>query len=752
MTAIGSAAHLQFIPDPADGTDMEAAHDDVPPRHVVALPATARRHFAVRTMQADTVEADHAALVRAQRISRTGSFEYDHREQRLIISDELLALCGADREDLAFGGRVLLNTVHPDDREAVESALGDLVATGRSADLRFRSLRADVSRPIWLSARARAERDGGGNLVRVTCVVTDIDELVRAEQELHAAHAFHQAVINATPDAFHIYEIAAGSFVRANRSGMPLIGFTAAAVAVLSGDRMDDLVPLGDWAKLSAALSAAAQLADGEVAQVCHRVYEPDGPQRWLSRRLSVFNRGADGRATHLLVVSRDVTDVIEVEQLLEHAATHDELTGLPNRRYVQERFERFLTGEGISAAAVLVVDLNGFKRINDGHGHAMGDAVLAAVASRLVEATRPGDTVGRIGGDEFVVVLWTDDPDTAAALAESVAARIEQTLAEPIVDRGRECWVGASIGISVIGQDTAPESALAEADAAMYSVKKGGSKGGSKSYAVFGAALAAQARYEDHVERALRHALREDTIEVHYQPIVSPRTGLLSSVEALVRVRDEDGTILDASSVIGVAERVGLVSQVDDRVLAQACTQLAAWRATPLYRDLRLTINRSAQDILRVGFADRIGATLAATGIPAAALTLEVTETVLLDGEDDVMAGVRSLYERGVRLALDDFGTGYASLSRLTKLPISTIKIDRSFTLDMLHDRTCRALVRATVGIAEDLRLDCVVEGVETEEHLAALPRYSGLLIQGYLYGRPRPAGEGLGVNRVHW
>lgn len=732
---------------------MEAAYDDLPPRHVVALPATAaRRRFAAQTMQAETVEADHAALVRAQRISRTGSFEYDHREQRLIISDELLALCGTSRDELAFGGRVLLNTVHPDDRETVETLLGDLIAYGRPADVRFRGMRAGAGGPVWLSARGRAERDENGELVRVTCVVTDIDELVRAEEELHAAHAFHQAIVNATPDAIHVYDIATATFTRANSSDVPLIGFTAASTAVLSGEDLDDLVPLGDWAELSAALTAAAQLGDGEVAQVCHQVYEPDGAPRWLSRRLSVFSRADDGRAAQLLVVSRDVTEVIEVERLLEHAATHDELTGLPNRRYVQRRFDTFLTGEGISAAAVLIVDLDGFKRINDGHGHAMGDAVLAAVASRLVEAIRPGDTVARIGGDEFVVVLWTDDADTAAALAETVAARIEHTLSDPIVDNGRECWVGASIGISVIGQDTAPESALAEADAAMYSVKKGGTKRASKSYAVFGAALAAQARREDHVERMLRRALREDTIEVHYQPIVSPRTGLLSAVEALVRVRDDDGKLLDASSVIGVAERVGLVSQVDDCVLAQACTQLAAWRATPLYRDLRLTINRSAQDILRVGFADRIGATLAATGIPTAALTLEVTETVLLDGEDDVMVGVRSLYEQGVRLALDDFGTGYASLSQLTKLPISTIKIDRSFTLDMLHDRTCRALVRATVGIAEDLRLDCVVEGVETEEHLAALPRYSGLLIQGYLYGRPRPASEGLGVNRVHW
>lgn len=729
---------------------MSEAARDGGARHIVSLPggASAHRRVAMQSVRPAAVQADRDALVRAQRISRTGSWEFDHRTKQLLVSDELLDMCGMTRDSIAFGGRALIKGVADVDRDVVQAAMEDLVRSGTPVDLRYRSVRPDNGDVAWFAARGYAERDETGAMVRATCVITDIDELVRTEQELRAADTFQQAVIATTPDAIHIYDIATGAFARANRSGTPLIGFTARSVSVLGGTDLDAVVPIEDWAELTAALAAAAELADGEVAHVQHRVHEPDGSLTWLSRRMSVFARDPDGTATQLLVVSRDVSHVVEMRQQLQHAATHDELTGLPNRRQMQDLLDAFLASVGAGAAAVLVVDLDGFKRINDGQGHAMGDAVLAEVARRLTSATRPADTVARLGGDEFVVVLWADSHDTASNLSVMVAGRIQDALAQPIVSQGRECWVTASIGISIVGKDAASESALAEADAAMYSVKKHGANG----FAVYDCTFAERVRQHDWIERNLRRALRDDSIDVHYQPIVAPESGLLSAVEALVRVSDENGNPIDAGAVIAVAEISGLISELDDRVLRRASEQVATWRSTALYRDLRLTINRSAQDLLRSGFYDRIVAALATTALPASALTLEITETVLLDADVDTMGDVRKLYEHGVRLALDDFGTGYASLSQLTKLPISAIKIDRSFTTNMLHDRTCRALVRATVGIAEDLRMECIVEGVETEEHLAALPRYDRLLIQGFLYGRPRPGHEGLGVNLARW
>jgi diguanylate cyclase (GGDEF)-like protein len=481
----------------------------------------------------------------------------------------------------------------------------------------------------------------------------------------------------------------------------------------------------------------------------CARPGETD--PAWFTAR-GEAERDRSGALLRATCVVSDISGLVRAEEelraALDHAATHDELTGLPNRRYVQERLEKLLAERGPGAAAVLIVDIDGFKRVNDAHGHAVGDTVLVVIANRIVQATRGRDIVARLGGDEFAVLVWFDDAASAAELADAVASRIERSLADPIKARGRECSVTASIGISLVEQDAAADDALAGADAALYAVKRHGANG----HAIFDSELADRTKRDEAIERSLRRALREDLVEVHYQPIVAPGNGFVHAVEALVRIRDDDGALLDAGAVIAVAERVGLVSELDDRVLRQACDHVAAWRSQPLYGELRLSINRSAQDILRPGFYDRIAQALDSTALPATALTLEITETVLLDAAEPAMADIRRLYARGVRLAIDDFGTGYASLSQLTKLPISTIKIDRSFTSNMLHDRTCRALVRATVGIASDLRFDCVVEGVETEEHLAALPRYDRLLIQGYLYGRPRPAQDGLGVTVAHW
>jgi diguanylate cyclase (GGDEF)-like protein/PAS domain S-box-containing protein len=720
-----------------------------------AVPPLRPRRLSVQGMRPAPADEQYAALRRAQRISRVGSWEYDVAHEVVTVSDELLELCGVERSALAFGPRGLLNSVAPEDRAAVEAAMDQLTRGGAPVSIRYRGVRIDDGAPAWFNARGEADRDATGAVVRVACTVADISELVQVEDELRTAHrellqahSYQQAVIATTPDAIHLYDVARGTLTRANRAGGPLYGYSDTAAAVLCGQRLDEFVPLEDWAELTAALTGAGRLADGEVLQLRHRVCEPDGSLTWLSRRLSVFSRDALGRPAELLVVSRDVTDVVEVEQRLAHAATHDDLTGLPNRRLVQERLDGFLTGEGARAAAVLLVDLDGFKRINDAHGHSMGDAVLVSVADRLRAAARGDDTVARLGGDEFVLVLWGEDADAAAGLAEAVAQRVERALAQPFTFDGVECTLTASIGISVIGQQTARGAALAEAAAAVSSVKRHGANG----HAVYDAALAEQARAQELIESSLRRALRHDLVEVHYQPIVAPGTGLVHSVEALVRIRDTDGSFLDAGAVIAVAERCGLVSELDERVLRQACAQVAAWRQDPTYADLHLTLNRSAQDILRPGFHDRIMAGLVDTGLPCHALTIEITETVLLDAEDAAIADIRLLYGRGVRLAIDDFGTGYASLSQLTRLPISTIKIDRSFTSNMLHDRTCAALVRATVGIASDLGRDCVVEGIESEEHLANLPRYRQMLIQGYLYGRPRPAADGLGITLARW
>jgi len=556
--------------------------------------------------------------------------------------------------------------------------------------------------------------------------------------ELSDAQSYEQAVITACPDAIHIYDVATATMSRANRLAPELIGYTQQTIAVMSGTCLDNLLPAEDLVRYQQALSDSESAADGEVIKLRHRIVHDDGDVRWLSRRLTPFQRDEHGHVTQTLIVSRDITDSVALEEQLAHAALHDDLTGLPNRRMVVDRLSAALRrSEPPGEVAVLFCDLDGFKRINDSHGHSTGDRVLMATADRLRRATRNGDTVARMGGDEFVVIVDIPATEDCRTLAERVAARIEQAVAEPILVDGEEHAVTVSIGIALAGPDSTPQEMLSDADTAMYHAKGSG----ANRHTVFESTLRQEPLGRDHAERRIRRALERDLIQVFYQPIVDPVTEHMTGVEALLRVPDVDGRWLDTGRVISVADQRGLIAAIDDRVVRIACAQVARWRALPKYRDLTLHLNRSAKDIAQPGFCDRLVGVLSESGLEPSALTVEVTETVLLDPAPGTLTDLLRLRELGIGIAIDDFGTGYASLRYLATLPITCIKIDHSFTSGIPADRTCMTVVRATIGLAEDLEIGCVVEGVETLEQLRALPDYPGLQVQGYLLGRPRAA-----------
>jgi len=579
-------------------------------------------------------------------------------------------------------------------------------------------------------------------------------ELTRAYEKLQQEHAHQQALIEATPDAFHIYDVATGALRRGSLSGKALIGFSAVMGEVMMGLDVERWLPAVDVARLSDFFAAGAGLADGAVAKCRHRVLDASGGVKWLSRRVTPFSRDDSGAVTELLVVSRDVTDVVLVEDQLEHAALHDELTGLANRRLARDRLEHALlrTSRG-GHVAVLVCDLDGFKRVNDAYGHHVGDWVLVETAGRMSGAIRPADTIARVaredgwptntiarmGGDEFIVILDIPQQDDPAAVAGQVATRIAEAIAEPYEIDGREHRMSISIGVVIAEDLSTAESLLSDADAAMYHLKARGGNG----HALFEPSHRPDSAEADYLERSIRRSLAEGDIQVHYQPIVDPRTATIHGVEALLRVRDENGRFLNAADVVRVAESTGLIGEVDAQVLRLACETTARWRQNPDLANLMLKVNRSVRDITRPGFYDRVADALASSGLDPRALTLEITETVLLDASRSNLADLRALHDLGIGLGIDDFGTGYASLRYIAELPINCIKIDQSFTSRIPQDPTANALVRTTVSLAEQLDINCVVEGVETAEQLAALPAYERLLVQGYLYARARPATE---------
>jgi diguanylate cyclase (GGDEF)-like protein/PAS domain S-box-containing protein len=683
----------------------------------------------------------------AQRISRVGSWNYELTGPALTVSDMLLELYGLKRSAFTGAYDVLNDCVHPGDRASVSAGTQDLTETGVAMTIRYRVIRANDGALRWLDARGVAERDASGVIIQLAGTVADVTELVEAEMNAREAHAdlstalnHQQAVIAATPDAIHLYDVATKLLSRANRSGKPLIGFTPEVVHVLGGHNLSELVPDQDVRDLEQVFLAADGLPDGEVAYLRHRIRHADGDVRWLSRRLTPFARDETGAVSSILVVSRDVTDVVAVEERLQRAALHDELTGLPNRRLLHDRLEHSLRRSARGGQiVVLICDLDGFKRINDNHGHAVGDDVLNQAAQRLIAATRGDDTVARMGGDEFAIVLDIPEHQEPVGLAETISVRIASLIADPIQAGGLDHALSVSIGIRIADDGATADTLLRDADAAMYHIKAHGGNG----HRFFELAHRPDTAMHGRLERSIRRALAEDAVEVFYQPIVNPVTNAIHGVEALLRLRDENAALLDAAAVIAVAERTGLITALDERVLQIACAQAVAWRREPDLAHLVLNVNRSARDIAKPGFYQRINDALTQSGLDPHGLTLEITETVLLDATSADLADLRALNGRGVGLAIDDFGTGYASLRYLAELPITCIKIDRSFTSRLPADPTAMTLVRATVGLAEQLAISCVVEGVETHEQRHALPSYDRLLIQGHLYARPQSCGR---------
>jgi diguanylate cyclase (GGDEF)-like protein len=419
------------------------------------------------------------------------------------------------------------------------------------------------------------------------------------------------------------------------------------------------------------------------------------------------------------------------------HRATHDELTGLPNRALVLDRLEHAMARGGRTGAEVYVlfVDLDRFKAINDSLGHSVGDDVLQLAARRLVDAVRPSDTVGRLAGDEFVVVCEDISAEHALHMAERVCAN----LADPISLYGRDMALTASVGLATAfpAHNASAEDVLRDADVAMYRAKERG----RARIEVFDETIRAQMLARIEMEHALRRAITAGELRLHYQPVVDAASGRLVALEALVRWEHPERGLLYPDTFIPLAEEAGLIIPLGRWVIEEACRQLAEWRAarSRLGR-VRVAVNLSARQFADSGLLDLIAHALYAHRLPGSSIGFEITESVLMEEAATTVETLRKLKELGVHLAIDDFGTGYSSLSYLQRFPIDTVKIDRSFVEHMGEDGENDVIVAAVVSLARALGLDVVAEGVETTAQFEALRRLGCTVVQGYLFGRPQP------------
>ena len=457
----------------------------------------------------------------------------------------------------------------------------------------------------------------------------------------------------------------------------------------------------------------------------------------------SVLRELADGRvvaATHRpmpgggwVATFEDVTERRRNEARIVHMARHDALTDLPNRNAIREIGTEMLAqppGEQSGTLAVLCLDLDRFKPVNDSYGHPLGDALLRVVAERLRHHVRGSDVVARLGGDEFAVLHRVADASGAVTLAQRLIALVSA----PYAIDGLVVEIGMSVGIALAEAGRDIERLLKDADMALYEAKAAG----RGVHCVFEPQMDETARERATLERELREALSSGSFELHYQPLVELGEGSIKGVEALVRWRHPDRGLVSPAVFIPVAEETGLIVALGDWVLNQACRDAAGWP-----EDVSVAVNVSVLQLRNRGFAQSVLMALATSGLKATRLELEITESVLLDDTEANLETLHTLRRLGVRISMDDFGTGYSSISYLRRFPFDKIKIDRSFVRDSAGRSDAASIIRAIVGLGQSLGITTLVEGIETEEQLATVRAEGAQEMQGYLFSPPRPHAE---------
>lgn len=468
--------------------------------------------------------------------------------------------------------------------------------------------------------------------------------------------------------------------------------------------------------------------------------YTKMGTSYWVELELMPF-AGEGGEYTHWVAVGRDITERKKSESRIHRLAFFDVLTGLPNRRLLMDRLDKLLANAqaGAGFGAVMFIDLDHFKYINDARGHAIGDAMLKNAAARLLLVVRRGDTVARIGGDEFVVLLGQlgHDGDSAAEAAMVVAEKIRQTITEGFEIDGQTYNSSASIGVTLLpkpGQTV--HDLLREADTAMYRAKSDGRNG----VAFFESTMQAEMERRLTLERDLAAALDKGELSMHMQVQVNS-AGVPVGAEMLMRWRRADGTMIAPDVFIPVAEESGLIVKLGQFALREAC--LASLRLAQAGHRLPISVNVSPPQFREADFVDKVRAIIDETGAPADQLIFEVTEGLLVENMDETIGRMHELAALGIRLSIDDFGTGYSNLSYLKRMPLFELKIDRSFIRDTPGDPNGTAIVQSILAMAAHLGLRVVAEGVETAEQASFLAANGAPGMQGYLFGRPMPLAE---------
>ncbi|KRB32696.1 MULTISPECIES: putative bifunctional diguanylate cyclase/phosphodiesterase [Mesorhizobium] len=557
-------------------------------------------------------------------------------------------------------------------------------------------------------------------------IYEDITEQRRAEQDLKEQHRRFDAALANMSQGLLMYD-GNGKMIVRNRRFLELYNVTAAdlPLGTTHRDALERLLELGIYTKID---------VDSEVAktEACLVAAKMHSAYRYLTDGRTVLVTHQPMSGGGWVVTFDDVTERRRTEERMTHLAHHDTLTGLPNRSMLRERLDLALDDEAATPLAVFSLDLDRFKAVNDTWGHPAGDWLLKSVAERLQRCLRnQTDIVARFGGDEFVIMQFDS---RGIAEAEKLAKRIVEAIAKPFRDKSREMHIGISLGIAVFPDDGRDaDTLLKNADTALYRAKSEG----RNLYRFFEPEMDAVVQARRAIEVDLEAALPRQEFDLDFQPIMNIASGEIVGAEALMRWHSPARGTVAPDEFIPAAEETGLIVPLGEWALRTACTAAASWPP-----GLRIAVNVSAVQLRSSGFARSVISALAFSGVPAAQLELEITETVLMDESKAVLKTLRQLRELGIRIALDDFGTGYSSLGYLRRFPVDKIKIDRSFIGDMANHDTA-AIVRTVIGLGTELGIVVTAEGVETEMQLDMLRENGCVEAQGYLIGVPSKASD---------
>ncbi len=673
-----------------------------------------------RQQGADRLLTSETNLAKAQQIAQLGYWDWHISENLLFWSEQVYRIFGLLPEETPPTYDNFLSQIHPDDRQKVQEAVQLSLTSKAPYTTNHRIIREDGAlREVH--EEGEVEYDAHGVPLRMFGTVQDITQLQRTEAQLAlAARVFDSSIEGIT------ITDANGIIQSVNRAFTHITGYSAEEAigrnpSILKSDRHDAEFYRAMWSTL---------LAEGRwEGEIWNRrkngeVY----PERLTITAIT----DEYGQITQNVAVFHDMSEIRSYEEQLHFRAYHDALTGLPNRLLMLDRFNVAISHAQHlhKQVAVLVLDLDNFKHINDSLGHNIGDLLLQQVAERLQEGIAADHTVGRLGGDDFAILIEeSEDEQEAVRMAEKVIA----LFAKPFNLTIYETFVTVTIGITFFPSDGSDaDTLLKNAELAMYRAKEEG----KNKYQLFTPAMNAKVVHRLSLENSLRKALERDEFLVYYQPKVATATGCIVGMEALVRWQSADGRLISPLDFIPLAEETGLIIPIGEYVLRRACRDTRQWLKKN--EKLVVSVNLSPRQFMQENLVQTITDILQETGLPPSQLELEVTESAVMFNEQAALAQLCELKETGIRLALDDFGTGYSSLHFLRKLPLDTLKIDRAFIKELPAEPNSAAIATAIIAMAQALHLDVVAEGVENVAQLDFLNRLNCTEIQGFLFSPP--------------